>query len=59
MNFKEFEENYNFAPYTLDEFAEAAAGITDNTALSIAAQDYLDAQLIFEDELCGTGIELG
>lgn len=59
MNFKEFEETYNYAPYALDEFAAGASEITDNPMLAHAAQDYLDAQSAFEDALCEMGIELG
>lgn len=59
MLLTEFTEDYNGAPYTLEDFAQAAAGVSDDKALSEAATAFLQAQRNFEAQLQAKGVELG
>lgn len=59
MEFKEYKENYNYAPYTLEKFAQGAENIEDNDKLREAAKKFLRAKTLLELTLENVGIELG
>jgi len=57
--FEEFKETYNWAPYPIEEFAEGAQGVTDNTELADAGRAFVLAKMQFEQALKDAGIEIG
>jgi hypothetical protein len=59
MKFFEFEEDYNNAPYDLEEFAQGAEDVEDKPELAQAANEFLKAKQAFEDALEDAGIEMG
>jgi len=59
MKFIEYEENYNYAPFTLEEFAHGAKTIEDNIDLAEAAKQFLETKEAFENALEEAGIEFG
>jgi len=59
MKFEEFEEDYNYAPLTLEEFAQGAETVEDDAHLREAAIRFLAVKEEFEDALTDAGIEMG
>jgi len=59
MTFDEFEEDYNYAPFTLEEFAQGAETVEDNSHLREAAIHFLAAKEEFEDALIDANIVVG
>jgi hypothetical protein len=51
MTLDEFREHYNYAPYELYEFAEAAIKITGCEELSETAKNYLASRDAFKGVL--------
>jgi hypothetical protein len=59
MTTDEFVEQYNGAPYELEEFAQGAAKVEDNNRLLDAAECFLAAKAVFEEELETAGVQIG
>lgn len=59
MTSDEFVDKYDGAPYELEEFAQGAADVVDNQRLMVAAQAYLAAKAVFENELGTAGVQVG
>jgi len=59
MHFKEYKEDYDAAPYALDEYAEGAKKVVDNLRLRNAAVQFLTAKQLFEEILEEEKIEIG
>ena len=59
MTLEEFREEYNMAPYSLEEFADGAAGVVDCDGLANAADAFLTAKLQFEYMMDYYGVEVG
>lgn len=59
MTLEEFREEYNMAPYSLEDFADGAAGIEDCDDLANAADAFLTAKFAFESMMDYYGVEVG
>jgi len=59
MTLDEYKVDYEYAPYTLEDFAYGAEKIEDNTKLSEAAKQFIIAQVAFENALDDAVITLG
>ncbi len=59
MKLKKFKEQYDGAPFLLEEFAEGAIQVTDHKELATAAKTFLDAQADFYRVLNDIKIEIG
>jgi hypothetical protein len=56
---KKYLEDYDGAPYDLDEFATGAEEVNDNDSLKKSATEFLRAKEVFEQELEKIGLEMG
>jgi len=59
MTTKEFMENYDGAPYSLEEIANIASEIEDNEDLQNAALDFIEATDRLEEALEDIEFEFG
>lgn len=59
MLFEEYKENYNYAPYPVEDFAEGATEIEDRQELARLAKAFLDAKFAFEVALEVAGVAIG
>jgi hypothetical protein len=59
MTTDEFVEKYDGAPLDLEEFAQGAVEVEDNTRLLTAAEYFIAAKAVFEEELETVGVQVG
>ncbi len=59
MKLKKFKEQYDGAPFLLEEVAEGAAQVTDHKELATVAKSFLDAQEDLYRVLNDIGVEMG
>lgn len=59
MNFNEFREKYNYAPFTISDIASMAAKLKDAKEVRQAAKQYLEAERRFEAVLEKNDFEIG
>lgn len=59
MKLIDFLEEFDDAPFTLEEFAEIAAEIEDDAMLQMTAKDFIEVRHEFLNLLEERGIKLG
>lgn len=59
MKLQEFLEEYNLAPYDMEQFAHGASEVDDDMKLRGAGRVFVAALANMEDELARVGCEIG
>jgi ribosome maturation factor RimP len=59
MTLEQFRDQFSGGPWSLTDFADEAATVTDCEELSSAAKAFLDAEKAFYNALDKAGVEQG